>query len=129
METEALEEKKETLSFLLDENYCVLITKNFEELFLFWRFSKYKISSFERGEYSPDLTVKIIGENGKSIMELSSKWDRRGIYLKLPCEDISCLAEIYCKKDGKEEKICSSQYVKVPSFCEEPSLGSGEYRL
>lgn len=131
METEIKNANKasKVLSFLLDETYCVLLVKNFEELFLFWRFSKYKISSFESGEYKDILRIRILNEKGKNLMDLPAKWDCGGVYLRLPFEDLLCSAELYCVKNGKEEKLCSSLHVKVPAFSSEPSLGSREYSL
>ncbi len=123
------EKQNRALSFLLDENYCVLLAKNFEELFLFWRFSGYKAAMFEKGEYHSMLRIKVLNEKGKTLMELPAKWDCGGIYLNIPFEDVLCYAEIYSLRNGKEERICVSPAVKVPSFSSEPSLGSREYGL
>lgn len=119
----------QALSFLLDENYCVLLAKNFEELFLFWRFSRYKVSMFEKGVYQHMIRVKLLNESGKTLIELPAKWDCGGIYLRIPFEDILCYAEIYSARNTKEERLCVSAAIKVPSFSSEPSLGSREYGL
>jgi len=118
---------KTPLSFLLDENYCVLLVKNPEEIYMFWRFSSYKIKSFIDGEYSAFLRVKISDSSGKNIVELSIPWDKGSEYISIPVNDIYCQAHIFGVKNKVEEKICSSSEIKIPAYLPAQSLGSLEY--
>lgn len=125
--TEKKENRALPVSAILDENYCVLMPKNFEEVYLFWRFSAYKEASFEKGEYAFGLRVKLVDGAGKKVMELTLPWEKGGSYIKLPGEDFKCHAEIYAVKDGREELLCSSAPIIVPAFSSMETLGSLEY--
>lgn len=129
IELQKKEKNKTPLSFLLDESYCVLLVKNPEEVYMFWRFSSYKIKSFLDGEYSALLRIRISDPSGKNFVELSAPWDKGSEYISVPVNDVYCQAHIFAIKNGVEEKICSSPKIKIPAYLPAQSLGSMEYGI
>jgi hypothetical protein len=99
---------------ILDENSCNILVKNNETLFIFWKFSQFKINQFINLEYKEKILIRLYDSSERQMLEIESKWNSGKIYIKLPKQGFICKARIYSFKGDALEELFSSQYVRVP---------------
>jgi len=120
---------KERVMTSLDKTFCVILPKNFSKIYLFWKFSNFKIEKFEKKEYSHNLIIKILDRDNNTIMETSAIWNSGKIYLNLPKDNLSCYVKIYANTiNGKLEEIATSNIIDIPSE-KENKVNYGNYKV
>lgn len=98
---------------ILDENYCIALPQNSSTVFVFWKFSDYKISQFEKGYYFSNIILRVIDENKNNIVDLPCSWNKAKLYISLPRVINSVSVELYAENEKGKEKISVSNEVKL----------------
>jgi hypothetical protein len=87
---------------ILNENYCVAIGVNSETIFLFWKFSNYRISSFEKSLLDRKIIIKVFDRNENVVAEIETDYASSKIYITLPSVNFPVCARIYVKSNSGE---------------------------
>ncbi|MEF3280891.1 MAG: DUF4912 domain-containing protein [Elusimicrobiota bacterium] len=98
---------------IFDENYCLIMPKNSETIFVFWKFSNYKISQFKNGEYLKKISIKALDESDKNIAEITLDYDMAKCYLMLPRYVENVFVRLYARSKNGEETISCSNKIKL----------------
>ena len=99
---------------ILNENYCVAIPVNSEKIFLFWKFSSYKLSEFENSFLDRNITIRVFEKNGNKIAEIETDYMSSKIYIAIPQAGLPIYAVIYVKdKYGNIGEIARSNEVTL----------------
>lgn len=106
---------KADISSSLNENFCVVLPKNASSVYLFWKFSDFKIEKFEKKEYGETLIVKVFDEKESQVMEMPAPWDSGKLYISLPKDDFKCSVRLYSQNGGGLEEIARSNLIEVPA--------------
>jgi len=104
---------KVTVLSSLDENYCVVMPRNFETVFIFWKFSNYKISQFKNGEYSKNIMIKFFDENKNPVLDISVPYDAAKYYITLPRHTASITASLYLNRNNSYELLSNSNEISL----------------
>lgn len=102
-----------TTKSILDENYCLVLPKNSSEVFVFWKFSDFKISQFEKGYYFKNIIFRVLDENKNIVADVPCEWDRAKFYISLPKFVNSITVELYAENSNGKEKISVSNEINI----------------
>lgn len=103
----------EEIISILNENYCIVLPKNSQEVFVFWKFSKFKFNQFLNSELNKKITLKLFDLKGNKLMEISHPYNENKLYITIPKYTEGLYAEIHANSSNKSELIATSNTIKL----------------
>lgn len=105
--------EKLTVQSILNENYCVALIKNSNTIFVFWKFSNYKISQFKNKEISDKILIKVFDSNDNLVCSIGENFEIAKTYIVLPKSVDEVYVKIYVVNKNIEELVSTSNKVKL----------------
>lgn len=106
-------DEKVTVQSILNENYCVALIKNSSTIFVFWKFSNYKLSQFRNREINDKILIKVFDSNDNLVCSIGENFETAKTYIVLPRSVDEVYVKMYVINKNSEELIAVSNRVKL----------------